>query len=159
MRRIALLCLLVLVSCATLAPLPTAHPDDLAPEFSLTALDGTPLRLSDLRGKVVILNFWATWCEPCRQEMPLLEDFARKHADQVVVIGMNVRESESVVRAFVEALGVTFPIGSAAEPTLHGYQVISLPLTFVIAPNGALVERLYGLLSAERLLKHLQPTP
>ncbi len=156
MRRIALLCLLVLASCAAPALLPTAHPDDLAPEFSLTTLNGTPLHLTALRGKVVILNFWATWCEPCRQEMPLLEDFARKYADQVVVIGMNVRESESAVRAFIEALGITFPIVSAAEPTLHDYQVISLPLTFVIAPNGALVDRLYGLLSTEHLLRHLQ---
>ncbi len=159
MRRIALLCLLVLASCATPAPLPTAHPDDLAPEFSLTTLDGTTLHLTDLRGKVVILNFWATWCEPCREEMPLLADFARQYADQVVVIGMNVRESAPVVRAFVEALGITFPIGSAAEPLLHDYQVISLPLTFVIAPNGALVDRLYGRLSTERLLKHLPRTP
>ena len=159
MRRLALLCLLVLASCATPAPLPTVHPDDLAPEFSLTTLDGTTLRLTDLRGKVVILNFWATWCAPCREEMPLLEDFARKYADQVVVIGMNVRESESAVRAFVEALGITFPIGNAAEPLLYDYQVISLPLTFVIAPNGALIDRLYGLLSIERLLKPLQSTP
>jgi thiol-disulfide isomerase/thioredoxin len=159
MRCLTLLCLLVLASCAAPALLPTAHPDDLAPEFSLTTLDGTTLRLADLRGKIVILNFWAMWCEPCRQEMPLLEDFARNHADQVVVIGMNVRESESVVRAFIEALGITFPIVRATEPTLQDYQVISLPLTFVIAPNGALVDRLYGLLSTERLLRHLQAIP
>jgi thiol-disulfide isomerase/thioredoxin len=139
---------------ATAQP-PTAAPEELAPDFAFSTLQGKTLRLADLRGKTVILAFWATWCEPCRADMPLLEQFGRDHAERVVVVGMNVREPESVTRPFIESLGITFPVGNAPEAMLREYQVISLPLTFIIAPDGRLIKRFYGALSAERLLSAL----
>ena len=80
----------------------------LAPDFTLTDLDGNSVRLQDLRGQVVFLNFWATWCPPCRAEMPDIEALHRKYRDRgVVVLGVDLRESESGVRAYVEGGGYT----------------------------------------------------
>jgi len=116
----------------------TAELDKPAPDFTLKDLDGNTVRLSDLRGKVVFLNFWATWCPPCRAEMPDIEKVHRKYRDQdVVVLGIDLRESASTVRPFVEDGGYTwaFLLDTTGEVGSM-YRVGAIPTSFFIDKKG-----------------------
>lgn len=107
-------------------------------DFELTLLDGESLRLSDLRGKVVVLNFWASWCPPCRAEMPDFQEiWEEMKEDDVVFLGVAVGDSESPARAFAETTGVTYPLGLDETGRIsRDYQVTSLPTTFLIDREG-----------------------
>lgn len=129
-----------------------------APDFTLSALDGQEITLSEQRGKWVLLNFWATWCGPCRQEMPILQMIAEDYPD-VIVVGINQREGAEVIQPFVDALGITFPIAlNPNDATLLNYQVIGLPQTFIINPDGEIVAREFGLFKPKTLFDALYPT-
>jgi thiol-disulfide isomerase/thioredoxin len=122
----------------------TATPE-LARDFMLTTLDGAPATLSDYRGQWVILNFWATWCPPCVEEMPYLNQLAAER--DLVVLGVNFNEDRERVAAFVAEQGINFPILLAPdEITLLFYGVRGLPRTFVIAPDGTLAHTAIGAL-------------
>jgi peroxiredoxin/Cu/Ag efflux protein CusF len=118
-----------------------------APDFALPTLSGGSLRLADIRGKVVLLNFWATWCVPCRTEMPAIEALSQRYKDQglqVVGINMDVLSTTSV-EAFVKEVGVTFPI--LLDPswtTARAYKVVGLPTTYLIDRSGNVVVREVG---------------
>lgn len=118
-----------------------------APDFTLPALSGGTLRLSDLRGKVVLLNFWATWCVPCRTEMPAIEALYQRYKDQgleVLAVNLDVL-STAGVEAFVSEVKVTFPI--ILDPswaTAHAYRVFGLPTTYLIDRAGNVVVREVG---------------
>jgi thiol-disulfide isomerase/thioredoxin len=120
----------------TAAPAPVV--DSSAPDFSLVDLEGRTAALSYWRGTAVVLNFWATWCEPCREELPLLDRIARTHAPSLVVIAVESGEPEEEVRAFREALNLTSirvlpdPAGRIGDL----YLVRGLPTTFFIDPAG-----------------------
>lgn len=114
-----------------------------APDFELLQRDGNPIRLSDLQGKVVVLNFWASWCPPCRDEMPALEAISREYADLgLVVLGVNTTYTDSREDAleFIDTLGLTFPIlfDETGEVTEKMYGVFGLPVTFWIKPDGTI---------------------
>ncbi len=114
-----------------------------APDFSLTSLDGEQVRLSDYRGKPVILNFWATWCPPCRAEMPALEEIWQQYGEGgVVVLGVDQGESPQLVTQFArEEIPVTFPILLDIDQSIgDGYWVRSLPSTFFIDTDGVIQE-------------------
>jgi cytochrome c biogenesis protein CcmG, thiol:disulfide interchange protein DsbE len=135
---------------------PTAQLNSPAPDFALQDLEGSTLRLSDQRGKVVLINFWATWCGPCRAEMPVFEEYAALHPDEFVVLGINVDESPAVVRAFADELGLTFPIlldpgGEARTP----YRVRGLPASFLVDQEGMIRYQHLGTMSASQLQKYL----
>ncbi len=111
---------------------------DLAPDFTLTDLEGNLLRLNDLRGKVVFINFWATWCPACRAEMPEIEAIHQEYKDKgVVVIGLDILEPEDEVRQFVEQGGYswTFVIDTTGEVTAS-YNVTAIPTSFFIDREG-----------------------
>lgn len=110
-----------------------------APDFTLTDLEDKSLSLSDLKGKAVILNFWASWCTPCRQEMPALQDVYQSWKDKgVIVLGVNIGESKVTANGFMNRVGATFP--SVLDPdrnvTLNLYKVGPIPSTFFIDKNG-----------------------
>lgn len=109
-----------------------------APEFSARTLDGALVRLSELRGRAVVLNFWATWCQPCRAEMPLLDDRSRTLAERgLVVLGANFDEPEEDVRAFRDELGLTFPLLLDPGGEIQSlYRVIGYPTTYFIDADG-----------------------
>ena len=129
-----------------------------APDLALTTLNGASLRLSDLRGKTVLLNFWATWCGPCKQEMPLLVRAAQANADQgLVVIGVDVQESAPQVRSFVQQLGVTYPIAIDGDGSaVAAYRVYGLPTTWVIDGGGVARATQLGPLNDADLAKALR---
>lgn len=134
---------LVLPGCqGSIAPVtPTA----LAPHFQLATLTGESISLSELRGRWVVINFWATWCIPCREEMPYLQMLADQHADQLTVLAVNLREPASTIQPFVDELGLRLPILVLPDDqTLLAYGVRGLPLTVVVAPDGSLVLRQVG---------------
>ncbi len=117
-----------------------------AADFELRIFGGDVLRMSDLKGKVVVLNFWASWCPPCRAEMPNFEEMWREmRDDDVVFVGVAVSDSPEDARAFAEATGVTYPIGVDASGVIaRDYRVVSLPTTFLIDREGAEARR-FGL--------------
>ncbi len=125
---------------APLSSSPSPREGFLAPDFTLGTLDGKKVTLSGLRGKIVIINLWATWCPPCRAEMPALENVYEQYKDsEVIILGLNVtnQDSEKDIPTFVKEFGLTFPIlldrdGSAS--TL--YQLKALPTTYFINRKG-----------------------
>jgi thiol-disulfide isomerase/thioredoxin len=113
----------------------------LAPDFVLDDLTGKPVRLSDLRGSVVVINFWASWCDPCREEMPVLQAFYDQYADRgLVVLGVNATYTDSKTDAisFVEELGLTFPtlFDETGDVGDKLYKVVGLPTSYWIDQEG-----------------------
>jgi peroxiredoxin len=120
-----------------------------APDFALSSPDGKVVRLSDFRGKTVVLNFWATWCPPCRAEMPefqqVWEERGSGGADDLVVLAVDLQEPERLVTAFVEEFDLTFPvvIDGTGAVTQH-YGLRGLPGTFFIDRDGVLRKQSLG---------------
>jgi len=112
----------------------------LAPDFLLESVDGDETRLSDFRGNPVVLNFWATWCRPCRQEMPLLVDAAADHdASGLVVIGLNLQEGKALIEPFAEDYGIDFPLLVDRDGEVGDrYRLLGLPTTVFIDSDGTI---------------------
>lgn len=118
-----------------------------APDFSLPSLDGRTRHLSDYRGKVVILNFWATFCAPCRREMPALETLWRDYRERgLVVLAVAAdRGDVEIVQRFIDEGGYTFPVPlDPAGKVRNRYEVIALPMTYLIARDGRFSGRALG---------------
>jgi peroxiredoxin len=146
----------------TVNPLPTQYvigpepqeglqPGDLAPEFEvalddgstyqLTDLDGQPIRLADLRGQGVWINFWASWCPPCQQETPIIRDLAARYRDAgLVVVGIAVQETQPAdIRAYADRYALDYTIGfDASGHIFRQYRVFGLPTQFFIRPDGVI---------------------
>lgn len=127
----------------TLTPIKTQPP---APDFSLQDMDGNPVRLSDLRGKPVIVNFWATWCPPCREEMPSMQRaWEQLEPKGVVLLAINVGEDIDTVFQFTGSYPVAFPILFDQDGSVSNvWPMRGLPTTFVIDPQGRIVYRAIG---------------
>lgn len=119
-----------------------AIPGMEAPDFELTLLNGETFKLSEQRGKVVLLNVWATWCGPCVAEMPELEQLAKDYADDLVVIGINCGEPEETVAEFVAENEYTYLFAADEEYLISGflYPSYSIPNTFIIDADGIVTE-------------------
>ena len=118
-----------------------------APSFELPRLSGEPpLRLSDLRGKVVLLNFWATWCKPCEDEMPSMERLSQQLKGQpFVLLAVSVDDDAAAVKAFVEKLGLTMPVLlDPGKKVAAAFQAYRFPETLLIDPNGVVAGRFVG---------------
>lgn len=117
-----------------------------APDFRLPDLQGRPFRLADQRGKVVFLNLWATWCPPCRDEMPSMERLHRRLAGRdFVVVAVSEDDDEAAVRAFANDLRLSFPVLLDREGKLPGrYGVTGYPETFLIDRQGEVVDHIIG---------------
>lgn len=122
---------------------------NLAPDFDLVDLDGNNVRLSDLRGKVVFLNFWASWCPSCIAEMPDIEAVHQKYKDQnVVVVGVDIRENENTVRRFTEDNGYdwTFVLDKTGLVS-YTYEIDGIPASFFLDTNGIIRSAKVGAMS------------
>lgn len=115
-----------------------------APNFKVETLKGEVVQLSDYKGKKVFLNFWATWCPPCRDEMPEMERFQQKYGEEVAVLAVNGTGSETSideVRSYIDKGGYSFPILLDKDLELHQtYQTISIPTTYFIGTDGVIQE-------------------
>lgn len=117
-----------------------------APDFALRDLQGRTVRLSDYRGKIVFLNLWATWCPPCREEMPSMERLSRKlQGRDFVMLAVSEDEDPSTVRGFVEQMKLSFPVLLDSQGTLPSrYGVTGYPETFVIDRGGSVIQHVIG---------------
>jgi len=111
-----------------------------APELELIDLDSQSVSLEMLKGNVLLVNTWATWCPPCRAEMPILEQYYQAHREQgFILIGIDIAESRSVVQQFVDAQELSFPVWlDAHEASLRAFRSISLPSSFVLDRQGVI---------------------
>ena len=118
----------------------------IPPEFNGRTPDGHTISLASLQGKLVILNFWATWCLECRPEMPAFERLHREFSTQgLAVVGINARESSTTIRDYAKGLGLTFPLVLDPSGQINStYGVIGLPTTFLIGRDGRAVALVVG---------------
>lgn len=136
---------------ATLGVAPT---EGWAPAYFLVTLDGDTVRSSELRGSVVVVNFWATWCAPCRLEMPALEELHQELGDSgLVVLGLSSDVGgEGPIRAFLAEEGITYSVGRATRSHRTAFLGIAgIPVTFVIGRNGIVQDRVVGYFEPERM--------
>ncbi|NUM48291.1 MAG: redoxin domain-containing protein [Anaerolineales bacterium] len=128
-----------------------------APDFALENLDGERIALETLRGKVVLLNFWATWCGPCRVEMPALESRHQQYPEQLAVVGIDFDEAKEDVAAFVEEFALTFPIlldpGAVVQ---DAYRVRGYPTSVFLDEDGTVQIVHIGIMSEDQLDAYLQ---
>jgi len=128
-----------------------------APAFAAADLDGNPLRLADLRGRPVIVNFWASWCGPCVDEFPLLREAAAAHeAEGLAVVGIVFRDNSEAARRFMARMDAGWPAAmDPGEEIAEAYGIYGPPETFFIDADGVVVARQFGALSREDLNQHL----
>ncbi|MBD1371294.1 thiol-disulfide oxidoreductase ResA [Hazenella sp. IB182357] len=126
---------------------------DQAPDFTLQTLDGNQVKLSELKGKAVMLNFWGTWCKPCREEMPAMQDAYNKyHKLGFEIVAINVGETEVAVQQFVDQYKLSFPTVLDEEKEVQRqYDVGPLPSSFFISSEGVIVNKIEGALDLQRL--------
>ena len=129
-------------------PTPRITRSTVAPDFSLESLEGKTMRLSDFRGKAVLLNFWATWCGPCKIEMPWFVELQQKYGSQglqVVGVAMDDASKEDIAK-FAKEMGVNYPVLIGKEAVGDSYGGIpALPETFFIGRDGKVVDKILGL--------------
>jgi len=150
------LAVVLLVAAATLAgcsqsPVTASASAATAPDFSGTTLTGAQVSLSGYRGKTLVLNFMASWCGPCRAEAPEIDAFYRENKDKVAVLAMAVEDTENDIRALMSGNGFTFPVVPYGTNVAEAYGVTAVPTTFVIDPEGHIVQRLVGGTTAAKL--------
>lgn len=154
------LLLLMALGVVLLQRLPSVSPTAVgrvAPDFALADLDGNPVRLADLRGRPVVLNFWASWCGPCVEEFPLLREAAEAHADEgLAVVGIVYRDRSEAARDFMARNGGTWPAAmDPGERVADAYGILGPPETYFIARDGTIAARQFGPVDAGALERQL----
>jgi len=139
----------------------SARPEvgDQAPDFTLTTLDGKERSLKDLRGKAVMINFWATWCEPCRKEMPAMQKVYEKYKDKgFEIVAINIAETDVAAASFARQYGLTFPIWMDREREVTQlYKIGPIPSSFFVDPDGNITQRYEVPFDIHRLEATIQP--
>jgi thiol-disulfide isomerase/thioredoxin len=121
-------------------------------DFELETLTGETVQLSQFRGQPVVINFWGTWCPPCRNEMPLLQSAYESYAPELVILAVNVNDSVGAVERFVDEMGLTFPILMDEKDSVRmQFQVRGYPTTYFVDGDGVLREQIIGELNQEQI--------
>ncbi len=129
-----------------------------APDFELVGLDGKTYRLSDYKGEGVFLNFWGTWCEPCKREMPAMDRQYEVFKDQGVnLLTVNIAQSEFEVENFLNNLGVDFPtVIDKTKDVMTAYNIRPLPTTILISPDGKVKDIITGEMSEADIVSYME---
>lgn len=129
-----------------------------APDFTFTLFDGTKLTLSNLRGKPVVLNFWASWCPPCREEAPALEKGWEVYKDKgVQFLGVDIQDTEKDARAFMKEFGITYPNGQDTGNGIStSYGITGVPETFFISKEGKITRHWIGPIEEKQLSSFIE---
>src|SRR5271157_69129 len=131
---------------------------NLAPDFELQTLDGKTVKLSDFRGKAVMLNFWATWCEPCKIEIPWFVELQKQYGPQgfqIVGVAMDEDSNEEVAK-FAQKMSINYPVLLGKESVEQSYGGVGvLPVTFFVDRDGKLIAREFGLQSRSVFVDHI----
>ena len=168
LRRIMWLATVVMAVVAVVALLATGLGRDpsapaspllgrAAPDFTLAQLDGPPLTLSKLRGQVVVINFWASWCAECHTEQPILNATWQQFRDSgVVVVGVNFQDTSVEAREYVRAAGVSYPVVEDTDSrTALAFGLRGVPETFIVDRSGRIVDRVIGPVNAAKLTSQI----
>ncbi|MFD1444807.1 thiol-disulfide oxidoreductase ResA [Thermoactinomyces vulgaris] len=163
-RRILFLVMVVLIGYALYQAVTQDSKSRLqegepAPNFTLATLDGKTVQLSDYRGKAVLLNFWGTWCEPCRTEMPALQNAYDQYKDQgFEVLAVNIAETDVAVSSFVEQYQLNFPVLlDRNREVTELYGIVPIPSSFFIDKEGKIRKIVEGPLNLDQLRIHILP--
>lgn len=151
--------LLLVLDRSTTVPTGPARVGAALPDFTLTELSGKQVKLSDYAGHPVLINAWATWCPPCRAEMPALHDFYREHwADGFALLAVNAGETQAQVRSFIQQTGFTFPV--LLDPNtalLTDLGIRSFPTSILVGRDGKVKTIHVGMLTADQLQTEIAP--
>lgn len=174
-KAVVLLGLLAMTACPAADRDLSAGANPMAPNFELMKLDGHSIRLDDLRGKIVILDFWATWCHPCEVQMPVLDALWRDQnggeegvesqasGDDLMIVGLSVdTDPVTKVAAWIEERGFQYPIAIANQDLAMRFGVIGFPTLLIIDPAGGIHTRHTGVLSRpeiEDVLEEIRSRP
>ncbi|MGK9184732.1 TlpA family protein disulfide reductase [Priestia filamentosa] len=129
-----------------------------APDFELTTLKGETVKLSDYKGKKVILNFWATWCPPCKAEMPHMQKFYEENKNKnIEILAINLTsmdKGDSEIRKFVNNYGLTFKVLLDSEGTIGSqYQAYSIPTSYILDSNGIITKKIVGPMDEDMMIE------
>jgi peroxiredoxin len=142
---------------ATNSGIPAPQAGFLAPDFTLTTLEGTDMALSDFQGKAVLVNVWASWCGPCRAEMPAMQRTFEEYEElgfTILAVNAAIQDNRADAEAFIKEMGLSFPILFDTDGYLYEqYQIRALPSSFFILPDGSIQEVVFGGPMAEALLR------
>lgn len=133
-------------------------PGTVAPDFQLQTFDGATVRLSDYRGKPVVVNFWASWCVPCRDEQPVLRQIADTYGKRgVVFLGVNIQDTPYDAQKFVRQFAVSYPVVTDAKGTVFvNYGVVGVPETYLVTRQGKIAQKIVGPVDAAPLAASLE---
>jgi cytochrome c biogenesis protein CcmG/thiol:disulfide interchange protein DsbE len=154
------LVLLALLSYGFLSARGSGRPQrgELAPDFTLVLFDGSQVSLADLRGQIVVLNFWASWCSPCRREAPALQEtWARYEDEGVAFVGVTYQDAKGASQKFIQEFRITYANGTDEKGRIsRAYGVIGVPETFIIDRDGKVAWFQIGEVQAEVLARQLE---
>jgi peroxiredoxin len=142
---------LLIVGCSPPTPSPAPQAGKPAPDFQLPNLEGQAISLSDFRGKPVFLNFWATWCGPCRHEMPFIQEIFEEWSDQgLVILAIDIGENPETVKDFMQSHNFSFPVLlDINKDVALEYNIRGIPTTFLIDKDGVIQAMKVGAFSSE----------
>lgn len=124
-----------------------------APNFTLPKVNGGKVNLKELKGKAVVVNFWGSWCGPCKREMPVIQKaYSRYKGEDLEIVAVNVQESEAVVKRFIDSYSLTFPVALDKKAEVYrSWEIFSLPTTFFIDSEGDIMRAYEGEMSSGKL--------
>lgn len=160
MKKIFLSSVLLLSSFSLIAENTLPSPkQDIVNDFSFYDMKGKTHHFSDYKGKWVLVNYWATYCPPCRDEIPDIERFAKNNRDKIVVLGMDAGGSEPAeIEAFKKEFDITYPLIPAQESTLLAFGLImGIPTSFIITPKGKIIDKYVGIITYDDIDYYVNP--
>jgi cytochrome c biogenesis protein CcmG, thiol:disulfide interchange protein DsbE len=136
-------------------PSPSALVGKLAPNITVASLDGSELRVPSLKGMPMVVNFWASWCVPCKQEAPVLNAAARDYGGRVQFIGVDIQDSDSAARAYQAEVQSPYPVGPSIAGSYLEWGVSAPPETFFVGPHGLVLSKIIGPVDRQRLAAYV----